>query len=208
MNLASRTRPGLLVGLVVIGGVLAWCVETWLVTSGRPVMAPPLTMPLTLVVLAALLLWLAWPIRAYTRRLWRERREAESRRRAPGLERGGRANPGNCDGRQGQGQGQGQEGQEIERDVRGKRVDPQYAFRVLAFARAASLASSLMGGVALGVLVFASTRTVPPEEPIWHAAVSLIGSVVLLAVGLIAESWCRIPPGNDAASTSPNPIAV
>ena len=58
MNLASKTRPGLLVGLVVIGGVLAWCVETWLVTSGRAVMAPPLTMPLTLVVLAGLLLWL------------------------------------------------------------------------------------------------------------------------------------------------------
>ncbi|MBS3180058.1 MULTISPECIES: DUF3180 domain-containing protein [unclassified Pseudoclavibacter] len=199
MNLASRTRPGLLVGLVVIGGVLAWCVETWLVTSGRPVMAPPLTMPLTLVVLAALLLWLAWPIRAYTRRLWRERREAESRRRAPGLERGGAG--GGADRHE-------RHGREVERDVRGKRVDPQYAFRVLAFARAASLASSLMAGVALGVLAFAVTRTVPPEEPIWHAVVSVIGAAVLLAVGLIAESWCRIPPGGEETATSQNPVAA
>ncbi|WP_394254371.1 DUF3180 domain-containing protein [Pseudoclavibacter helvolus] len=198
MNLASKTRPGLLVGLVVIGGVLAWCVETWLVTSGRAVMAPPLTMPLTLVVLAGLLLWLAWPIRAYTRRLWRERREAESRRRAPGLERDTKS------GHELSDRGSRESG----RDSRGKRVDPQYAFRVLAFARAASLASSLMAGDALGVLAFAVTRTVPPEEPIWHAVFSLVGSLVLLAVGLVAESWCRIPPGNEETSTSQDPVAA
>lgn len=199
MNLASKTRPGLLVGLVVIGGVLAWCVETWLVTSGRAVMAPPLTMPLTLVVLAGLLLWLAWPIRAYTRRLWRERREAEARRRAPGLERSASANTAERPER---------DGREHGRDGKGKRVDPQYAFRVLAFARAASLASSLMAGVSLGALVFAVTRTVPPEEPIWHAVFSLLGSIVLLIVGLIAESWCRIPPGGEETSTSQDPVAA
>ncbi|PPF42396.1 hypothetical protein C5B85_16685 [Pseudoclavibacter sp. AY1F1] len=199
MNLASKTRPGLLVGLAVIGGVLAWCAETWLVTSGRAVMAPPLTMPLTLVVLAGLLLWLAWPIRAYTRRLWRERREAESRRRAPGLERSMSANGADR---------QGRDEHQAERDGSGKRVDPQYAFRVLAFARAASLASSLMAGVGLGVLVFALTRTVPPEEPIWHAVFSLVGSLVLLTVGLVAESWCRIPPGGEETSSSQNPVAA
>ncbi|WP_424466735.1 DUF3180 domain-containing protein [Pseudoclavibacter helvolus] len=208
MNLASRTRPGLLIGLAIIGGVLAWCVETWLVTSGRAVMAPPLTMPLTLVVLAALLLWLAWPIRAYTRRLWRERREAESRRRAPGLERDG-SRSGRGGGRNSdRQQGRGHDDHDAARDARGKRVDPQYAFRVLAFARAASLASSLMGGVALGVLVFALTRTVPPEEPIWHSVVALVGSVVLLTVGLIAESWCRIPPGGEEPSTSQDAVAA
>lgn len=199
MNLTSRTRPGLLVGLGVIGGVLAWCVETWLVTSGRAVIAPPLTMPLTLVVLAGLLLWLAWPIRAYTRRLWRERREADSRRRAPGLERGLSPHSGDRSDR---------DAREPARDARGKRVDPQYAFRVLAFARAASLAASLMAGFALGALVFALTRTVPPEEPVWHAALSLVGAVVLLTVGLIAESWCRIPPGGEETATSQDPVAA
>ena len=199
MNLASRTRPGLLVGLGVIGGVLAWCVETWLVSSGRAVVAPPLTMPLTLVVLAGLLVWLAWPIRAYTRRLWRERRDAESRRRAPGFER---------DRSQGGGARQEHAAREPEREVRGKRVDPQYAFRVLAFARAASLASSLLAGVALGVLAFAVTRTVPPEEPIWHAVLSLVGALVLLVVGLVAESWCRIPPGGEEPSAAQDAVAA
>jgi hypothetical protein len=63
----TRTRPATLVLLAVGGGALGWLLEMILVAAGSRAVVPPLTLPVTLVALAAVALALAWPIRQSVR---------------------------------------------------------------------------------------------------------------------------------------------
>ena len=84
------------------------------------------------------------------------------------------------------------------------RVDPFYATRAVVLAKASSLTGALFGGVAAGVLVFLLTRSVVPAGgAVAMTIVTIAGSVILLAGGLIAEKMCTLPPDDDDSTQLP-----
>jgi hypothetical protein len=86
----------------------------------------------------------------------------------------------------------------VARRVKGARVDPFYATRVVVLAKASSLGGALLAGAGIGILGYLLTRSVlPAVGSITMAAVTAGGAVLLLAAGLIAEYMCTIPPDDD-----------
>ena len=84
------------------------------------------------------------------------------------------------------------------------RVDPFYATRAVVLAKASSLTGALFGGVALGVLVFLLTRSVVPTgAAVAMTIVTVAGSIILLAGGLIAEKMCTLPPDDEDSTQLP-----
>ncbi len=77
------------------------------------------------------------------------------------------------------------------------RVDPFYATRVVAIAKASSLIGALLGGGALGIALFLVTRAVTAGSSLVMALASLGGAVVLVVGGLVAERMCTITPDDD-----------
>ncbi|WP_127794334.1 DUF3180 domain-containing protein [Agromyces sp. LHK192] len=59
----KRTHPTSLIACVIAGAVIGYLGELLLVTSGANAVVPPLSLPITLVGVAAIVLSLAWPIR-------------------------------------------------------------------------------------------------------------------------------------------------
>jgi hypothetical protein len=96
------------------------------------------------------------------------------------------------------------------RVVRGtakERVDPFYATRVVVLAKASSLTGSALSGAALAILVFLLTRSVVPgATSISMAIATLVGAVLLLIGGLVAEKMCTLPPDDDADDVAPGEL--
>lgn len=88
----------------------------------------------------------------------------------------------------------------VARKVAGARVDPFYATRVVLLAKSSSLAGALVTGLSAAILVFLLTRSVVPAVgSVSMAVVTLVGAVVLLAGGLVAEKMCTLPPDEDGS---------
>lgn len=86
----------------------------------------------------------------------------------------------------------------VSRGVAGARVDPFYATRVVMLAKASSLTAALLAGGALGITVYLLGRAVlPGVGSITMAVATLVGAVLLLVGGLVAEHMCTIPPSDD-----------
>jgi hypothetical protein len=89
----------------------------------------------------------------------------------------------------------------IRRLTRGKAaqpIDPFYSTRVLVLAKASALSGALVAGFGAGVLVYLLSRSVAPGVgSVAQAVATIVGSVALLAGGLIAEHMCWIPPNSD-----------
>ena len=86
----------------------------------------------------------------------------------------------------------------VVRKVPGARVDPFYATRVVLLAKSSSLAGALVAGLAAAILVFLLTRSVlPAAGAVSMAVVALIGAILLLIGGLVAEKMCTLPPEDD-----------
>jgi amino acid transporter len=77
-------------------------------------------------------------------------------------------------------------------------IDSFYATRVLALAKASSLAGSLIVGLGLGLsldlLIRSSTTT---ADLVARDLATLGAAILLLAAGLVAEFLCRVPPRDD-----------
>lgn len=63
----TRTKPLHLLVLAVLGGAVMWFVETALAASGRPVLIPPFTLALALVLIGVIIVIMAWPVRRVAR---------------------------------------------------------------------------------------------------------------------------------------------
>lgn len=63
----TRTKPLHLVMLAVFGGAVLWFVETALAASGRPVVIPPFTLAIALVLIGVIIVVMAWPVRKVAR---------------------------------------------------------------------------------------------------------------------------------------------
>ncbi|WP_348788917.1 DUF3180 domain-containing protein [Leifsonia sp. NPDC080035] len=149
----NRTRPTSLIGLGVVGLVVGFLGELAASGMGAPVFIPPLTLPITLVAVAIIIVAFAVPIRRAVR---------------------GRSS---------------------------RRVDPFQATRIVVLAKACSLSGSLLVGAGAGILAYLLTRDVlPAGNAVLLTALGLVGAVVLLVAGLVAESFCALPPDDDTDS--------
>ena len=99
----------------------------------------------------------------------------------------------------------------VRRAVNGKslkRVDPFYAARVLALAKATAFVGSMLCGAGGGILVFVIARPVAPPLGMVTSSIALIITAALLAAaGLIAESFCRLPPDDPENEIAPDVAA-
>lgn len=59
----TRTTPGPLLALAVVGAVIGFIADTLLAGQGRPVFVPPISLAIALVLIAVALLAGAWPVR-------------------------------------------------------------------------------------------------------------------------------------------------
>ena len=64
----NRTRPTPLIGLGLLGLVLGFLLEIGAAASGSAIIVPPVTLGLTLTVMAAIVVTLAWRVRRSSRR--------------------------------------------------------------------------------------------------------------------------------------------
>ena len=84
------------------------------------------------------------------------------------------------------------------RDRERHRVDPFYATRVVILAKASSIAGSLLFGATGAIVIYLLTRTVVAAVgSIFASSAAVVGSVVLLACGLVAENMCSLPPDDE-----------
>lgn len=72
----KRSHPTPLIALGLLGLVVGYLLEVAAAATGTPNIVPPLSLPITLVAVAVVLLLLAWPVRQSTRK-----REAGEARR-------------------------------------------------------------------------------------------------------------------------------
>jgi Protein of unknown function (DUF3180) len=83
-------------------------------------------------------------------------------------------------------------------------VDPFYATRIVVLAKASSISGGLLGGAAVGILAFLLTRSVVPGvSSVTMSAATVVGAVILLVAGLIAEKMCTLPPDDEANQDAP-----
>ena len=78
-----------------------------------------------------------------------------------------------------------------------RRVDPFYATRVVLLAKACAVAGALLSGAGAGLLIELLVRPVAPAEVLWRTLAMVVGAVLLLVGGLVAEALCVVPPDDD-----------
>lgn len=96
----------------------------------------------------------------------------------------------------------------VVRRVAGAHVDPFYATRIVLLAKASSLTGAIVTGVSAAVVAFLLTRSVVAAAgSLGMAIATLVGSVLLLAGGLVAEKMCTLPPEDDGPGGAQRPGA-
>jgi len=146
----TRTRPGPLIALAVIGTVVGFLLQIALAAASLPKLRVEYTFAVTLGLIALVIVILAVPVY----------RATHGPLRQP--------------------------------------IDSFYATRVLALAKASSLAGSLVVGLGLGLALDLLIRSSTTTGDVVARDLSTLGSaILLLAGGLIAEFLCRVPPQDD-----------
>lgn len=96
----------------------------------------------------------------------------------------------------------------IRRVIQGRsqaRIDPFRAMRVVVLAKAGSILGSVVGGVAVGFIVFLLTRPVVPSvESMGTTIATVVGAVWLVVAALIAEHLCTIRRDDDDHEPGPD----
>lgn len=151
----KRTTPAGIVGLLLGGGVALYLLQMLFQTRGEFIFVPPISLPVTLFLLAIIVVVLAIPVR---------------------------------------------------RAVNGSKnakVDPFYAARIVALAKATTYVGALLTGGGAGILTFIVFRPIAPPLGWVTASIALIITAILLAAaGLVAESFCTLPPDDPETETA------
>lgn len=90
---------------------------------------------------------------------------------------------------------------------RPKRIDPFYAVRILALAKATAISGSLFSGFAVSLVFVQSTLPVLPDS-IWANVIVLVESIVLTVVAYLIERACKLPDDGETGATKPAPEAT
>lgn len=77
------------------------------------------------------------------------------------------------------------------------RIDPDYAVRVVALAKACTYAGAIFVGAFAAFILFLATRPIVPAPQLFGSIGALVGAAILLAGGLVAEHFCTLPPDDD-----------
>jgi hypothetical protein len=85
---------------------------------------------------------------------------------------------------------------------RPKRIDPFYAVRVLALAKATAISGSLFAGFAASLVILQVTLPVTPDS-ISLNVFALVESVLLIVVAFIIERSCKLPDDGETAEQKP-----
>lgn len=94
------------------------------------------------------------------------------------------------------------------RDRENHHVDPFYATRVLVLAKASSIAGSLLFGATAAIVGYLLSRAViAAVGSIFTSGAAVLGSIILLICGLVAENMCSIPP-DDTDKDDKSPVAA
>ena len=146
----SRTRPGPLVALVVLGTVVGFLLQIGLAAASLPKLRVEYTFAVTIALIALVIVVIAVPVYRATHGALRQP------------------------------------------------IDSFYATRVLALAKASSLAGSLIVGLGLGLSLDLLIRSSTIAGDLVARDLSTLGAaILLLAAGLVAEFLCRVPPRDD-----------
>lgn len=81
-------------------------------------------------------------------------------------------------------------------------MSPLLAARVVVFAQALALTGALVAGWQLALVVYqlGLVELRASVLPLVESVAALLAGVVMLVAGLVAENWCKVPPGDaDAA---------
>lgn len=82
-------------------------------------------------------------------------------------------------------------------------VDPFFATRVVVLAKASSVGGALFAGAAASILIFVLSRpVVPVVGSVAVTIAAVVGAVVLLVAGLVAERMCTLPPDDENSDRS------
>jgi Protein of unknown function (DUF3180) len=161
----KTTSPLLLIVTTVVSTILGGIYGMYQVTHGHALpVAHPSTLA-TMPAIAAILAALAIPVFRYRKQLLEL-----SKAKAPGAS----APPVTT--------------------ARPKRLDPFYAVRVLVLAKSTSVASTVIGGFHLGLVLLQLTTPVVAVT-VWLNVWGVVGAVLSLVVGLVVERACKIPDG-------------
>jgi Protein of unknown function (DUF3180) len=91
---------------------------------------------------------------------------------------------------------------------RPKRIDPFYAVRILALAKATAISGALFSGFAASLVLLQATLPVLPDS-IWLNVIALVESILLIVVAMIIERACKLPEDGEVAdakgSARPSP---
>ncbi len=146
----TRTKPGQLIALAVIGTVVGFLLQIGLAAASLPKLRVEYTFAVTIGLIAFVIVILAVPVYRATH--------------------GPLRHP----------------------------IDSFYATRVVALAKASSLAGALLVGLGLGLsfdlLIRSSTTT---GDLVARDLASLGAAILLLIAGLVAEFLCRVPPRDE-----------
>lgn len=80
---------------------------------------------------------------------------------------------------------------------RPKRVNPFYAVRMAALAKATAISGALFAGFALSLVILQATLPVIPESILLNL-LAFIGSVFLTVSAVVIERFCRLPDDGQA----------
>lgn len=98
------------------------------------------------------------------------------------------------------------QGRHVRRLVAGRpsNLTPLQAARVAVLAKASALGGGGIAGyfAAQLVLTFDTLQSPGSRTQAWASGGALLACVVLVVVGLLVESWCRLPPDDDEDAES------
>lgn len=173
----KRTSPLVLVAAAVLGALAGFLFDHLLTVSGRPTFTPFISLPIMLLLLGAIVVVLALPIRRAIR--GPRGRTVQDPRGA--VATGGRA-------------------------ATGAPVNPFRALRIAILAKASSIVGAAIGGAGAGLAMYLLSRPVPPPlGSITAVVATAVAGAILVAAALVAENMCIIRKDDDDEPPEPTP---
>lgn len=89
---------------------------------------------------------------------------------------------------------------------RPKRLNPFYAVRLLALAKATAISGALFAGWHLGVIWLQLSSPVT-SAAVWQNVAGLVAAKLMVIFGLLVERICRVPDDSDAQKAEAGKVA-
>lgn len=171
----KRTSPFVLVVAAAVGALAGFVLDHLLTVSGRPTFTPFVSLPIMLLLLGAIVIVLALPIRRAIRGPRAGRGAVAAASPAASPARG-----------------------------TGAPINPFRALRIAILAKASSIVGAAIGGVGVGLAVYLLSRPVPPPlGSITAVIATAVAGAILVVAALVAENMCIIRKDDDDEPPEP-----